>query len=279
MSPRAHDYESAGQAADRLGRPGRQGRPGRRAGQRRLGSAGRLRGRRRRAPRAPRPSGCWPSWPAKTSSKTTTAPGGSPSGWPRTGSSRSSIPRPATCTSPVRSIATATRPTSPSSPRPGWSLPPPSPRPTPPTARPASSSWTHEEPGLQVLGDGAYGSARPWRTATGQAPPGHQALADARHLPVASIATTSWSTSRPGPPPVPAGHTVTITPDGPPSSGATAADVRFATGAPRPRTVASSHSPLTTPNSSNPVGHGVTATSPTTTDDCDRWSSALSPGW
>ena len=75
---------------------------------------------RPRIPRRPPHSGCWPSSPAKTSNKTTTAPGRSPSKWPLTGSSRPSIPKPATCTSPARSIATATRPTSPSSPRPGW---------------------------------------------------------------------------------------------------------------------------------------------------------------
>ena len=52
--------------------------------------------------------------------KTSMAPGRSPSVWPRTGSSRPSIPRPATCASPALNTETATRPTSPSNPRPGW---------------------------------------------------------------------------------------------------------------------------------------------------------------
>ena len=43
-----------------------------------------------------------------------------PERWPLTGSFRRSIPKPATCTSPARSTGTATRPTSPSSPRPDW---------------------------------------------------------------------------------------------------------------------------------------------------------------
>ena len=71
-------------------------------------------------PRPPRPSGCWPSSPARTSNKTTTAPGRSPSVWPLTGSSRLSTPRRGTCTSPALSTGTATRLTSPSSPRPDW---------------------------------------------------------------------------------------------------------------------------------------------------------------
>ena len=41
-----------------------------------------------------------------------------------------------------------------------------------------------EEPGLQVLGDGAYGSGEiPCRTARGQPQPGHQAVPDTRCLP------------------------------------------------------------------------------------------------
>ncbi len=44
-------------------------------------------------------------------------PGASPGGWPRTESSRRSIPRHGTPTNRCRSVATASRPTSPSSPR------------------------------------------------------------------------------------------------------------------------------------------------------------------
>ena len=47
--------------------------------------------------------------------------GGSPAVWPRNGSSPPSIPRPATCTSPAPTIATATRRTSPWNQRPGSS--------------------------------------------------------------------------------------------------------------------------------------------------------------
>ena len=53
-----------------------------------------------------------------------------------------------------------------------------------------------EEPGLQVLGDGAYGIGRDARrTGQGQAPSGHQALADKPQCPAASNVTTSSSTS------------------------------------------------------------------------------------
>ena len=74
----AHDYESAGQAADRLGRPGGQGGPGRRTGHRRPGPARAPSRTRAKMPRPPRPSDCWLWWPAKTSNKETTAPGRSP---------------------------------------------------------------------------------------------------------------------------------------------------------------------------------------------------------
>ena len=62
-----------------------------------------------------------------------------------------------------------------------------------------------EEPGLQVLGDGAYGSGETLeRPGQGQAPPSHQALADdSRPCPVASNATTSSLTRRRAPPPAP----------------------------------------------------------------------------
>ena len=74
-----------GQTPDRLGRPGGQGGPGRRAGARCPHPAGRLRDDHRGAPTPPPPSDCWPWWPAKTSSKTTTGPGRSPGKWPLTG--------------------------------------------------------------------------------------------------------------------------------------------------------------------------------------------------
>ena len=77
-----------------------------------------------RIPRPPPPSVCWPSWPAKTSSRTVMEPGGSSSRWPKTALSQPSISRPVTCTSRALNTATATRPTSPSNPRPGWSLRP-----------------------------------------------------------------------------------------------------------------------------------------------------------
>ena len=53
------------------------------------------------APMRPPRWACWLSSPAKTSNKTTTAPGRSPSVWPPTGSSRPWTPRPATCASPA----------------------------------------------------------------------------------------------------------------------------------------------------------------------------------
>jgi hypothetical protein len=54
--------------------------------------------------------GLLPWWPAKTSSNKTTAPGRSFEKWALTGSFPLSIPRPATCTNPVRSIGTGSRP-------------------------------------------------------------------------------------------------------------------------------------------------------------------------
>ena len=57
-----------------------------------------------------------------------------------------------------RAIATATRPTSRSSPTPGSSPPAISPPPTPATARPASACSPAKNPACEVLGDSAYGS-------------------------------------------------------------------------------------------------------------------------
>jgi transposase len=89
---------------------------------------------------------------AKTSNKATTAPGGSPRKWPLSGSFPLSTPKPGTCTSHVLSTATATRPTSPSSPRPAWLPPVRSPQPTPLTGRPASSSSPARNPGSRYSG-------------------------------------------------------------------------------------------------------------------------------
>ena len=71
-------------------------------------------------PRPPRPSGCWPWWPAKTSNKTTTAPGRSPSKVAPDRVISTVDPEARHMHKSRLSTATATRPTSPSSPRPDW---------------------------------------------------------------------------------------------------------------------------------------------------------------
>ena len=98
----AHDYESAGKPLIAWDDPVAKAALVDALVNDALASVGRLRERERTSPRPPRLSGCWPWWPAKTSSKPTTARGRSPSVWPLTGSSRRSTPKPATCTSPAR---------------------------------------------------------------------------------------------------------------------------------------------------------------------------------
>ena len=146
-----------------------------------------------------------------------TAPGRLPRMWPPIGSSRPSIPRLATCASPALSTETATRPTSPSSPRPG-SLPwPSSPRPT------SSDGQT----ALELVADRSPPVSRFWATrpmgparrgpACGQR--GHRQLIKPDAVcggrsPVASIATISPSITTPAPPPARPGITVPIAPKG-----------------------------------------------------------------
>ena len=136
-----------------------------------------------------------------------------------------------------------------------------------------------EEPGLQVLGDGAYGSGetlaalgkakhrraiKPWPTTAGSA----------RWLRRDDFIVDEHA----GTATCPAGHTVSITPGRAPCSGSAVEGVHSESGAPHPRTAGRSTSILTTASSWNPVGRGETATSPRTTDGGDRWSSDPSPG-
>ena len=181
-------------------------RPGQRAGQRRpdpLGHA--LRRPTAPTPRCRRPRAVGPGGRAKTSNKTTTARGGSCREWPRTGSSRRSTPRPATCTSPDRSTATATRRTSPSSPRPGWSRP--GPHPGQRLGRQDGDGVVGDEPdGLEILADSAYGSGE---TRAHFRARGHRQLIKPIRLrgpsPAASPVTTSPLTAGCARSPVPPG--------------------------------------------------------------------------
>ena len=92
------------------------------------------------APRR-RPS-CWPWWPARTSPRATTGSSASCAAWPRTGSSRSSTPRPATATSRPTGASTVTKPTSASTRRVrDHHRPRPPPRPMPMTTTPSTNSW------------------------------------------------------------------------------------------------------------------------------------------
>ena len=138
-----------------------------------------------------------------------------------------------------------------------------------------------EEPGLQILGDGAYGSGETL-SALGevQAPPGHQALARCVGRPRWVRRDDFVIDHEAGTATCPAGHTVTITPS-------RAGSVRRSlpglsaheTAAPHPELAGHSASIRTTTNWSSPGEHGEKATSPRTTDGGDRWSSAPSPGW
>ena len=179
------------------------------------------------------------------------------------------------------STATATRPTSRSNPRPGSS---------PPRAlTPANAGdgptgvglLDGEEPGLQVLADSAYGSgevraalAPPATPRRSKPIPLRRRRARRRFDRDDFIIDHHARTVT-----CPAGHTVHdhAAKATPPSAPAAAA-ARSATAAPPPTTDAPCTSATTTPSSSTPAAPGATATSPTTTDNGDRWSNAPSPG-
>ena len=147
---------------------------------------------------ATRASDCWPGRRPRRRTRTTTAPGRSPRAWPLTGSFRRSIPKPATCTSHALNTATATRPTSPSSPRPASSPPPRSPRPTPRTADRRRLCWPAKTQGSRSWPTSAYGSGE-IRAALGEAKH-RQAIKPMPHdaaVPGGFTAMTSSSTTRP----------------------------------------------------------------------------------
>ena len=198
VSPSCPRLRRSGQAPHRLGRRSGPGRTRGRVGQRRPDGARHVRDvAETRAADGDRTVGAG-RWPGRRA-QTTTASGGSCAASRRTASSRSSTPRPATCTSPV--------------PIPRRLQGPPGHRArdrthhrggADPGQRPRRAdrcrAARRRRPGLQVLADGAYGSGETLAALEGarhslaiKPLPTHVAIQEA------FTATTSSSTKRPAP--------------------------------------------------------------------------------